>query len=895
MTEIPRPPSLLQACLRLVRAVGQIVPAKWRAAWRQEWEAELQHRWQKLQEWNRATRRNQMKLFKRTLGAIADAAWLRQQFTLDLDVMQDIRYGLRMLRKNPGFTLVAVLTLALGIGANTAIFSVVNGVLLQPLPFNNPDQLGALWVAFDDGGGSFPQVSYLDYEDIRKDNEVFEDVAALWIQSWTLTGSGEAERVFGLKASPHLFSLLGVRPALGRSFLTEEGVEGKDNVVILSDRLWKSRFGGDRSLLGQTVLLNNLAHTVVGILPPGFDLEFPLSPSFVIKDVDMWAPLTPSHRHASNRHISTFEILARLKPGTTWEQAQANLTALGKNYAVANPDSNKGRSFRVVPLHEQVVGSLGMTLWTLLAAVGFVLLIACANVANLLLSRVSARQREVALRAALGASRGRILRQLLTESVLLSLLGGAGGLLLAQAGLQALLSLAPESTPRLAGVVIDWRIFLFGGGLSLMVGLAAGLWPALALLRTDLQPNLREGSPRVAGGGSAVASNSLIIAEVALGVVLLTGAGLFIGSLQSLMDLDPGFQTANRLVFSARVPSAKYPDFQQCVNFFHELRQRISVLPGVEAITAVSHLPLSGSNSGSSIRIEGRPLPPDSDFTGVGWQVAQPGYFSTIGIPLLSGRDFTEDDRTNDRHVTILNELAARTFFPGEDPLGKRVSFGPPRDNPDWHEIIGVVGTIRHRKLESSPWPRAYDLYGQHGGNGMAIVVQTSGDPNVIAPSVRRQLRELDPDIPMVGLATLENLRLDSASDKRFLAVLTGSFAAIALLLAAVGIYGVISSGVSQRTREFGIRMALGAQRRKILNLVIRRGLMLTLAGLALGLAGSFGLTRYVESLLFGVSTTDPFTFTAVSLLLTGVALLACYVPARRATKVDPMVALRYE
>ncbi|MGH9831458.1 MAG: ABC transporter permease [Blastocatellia bacterium] len=813
-----------------------------------------------------------------------------------MTLLQDLRYGARMLIKKPGFTLIAVITLALGIGANTAIFSVIDGVLFRALPYADPDRLVLIWGKHAQQGEQQQQVSYPDFADIRQQRDIFDEAAAIFLQSLTLSEQGGAERFRGLLVSANFFHLLGVEAIRGRAFLPEEDQPGNDKVVVISHRLWQNRFGAAEDIIGRKLKVNDESLTVVGVAPAGFDLEFPLTPAFRIEDNDLWLPLTSAHRLAGSRGIYTYEVIARLQKGIEPAQARAALKAIGGRLEQAYPDTNQGRSFYLVSLQEQMTGNVRPLLLVLLAAVGAVLLIACVNVASLLLGRASVRQKEIAIRAALGAGRGRQARQLLTESLLLALLGGVAGLLLASWLVDALVKFPGLNLPRAEEVGIDARVFGFSFGLALLTGLLFGLIPALMAARPDLQQVLKDGGGRTtAGAGSRRLRSLLIVAEVSLAFLLLVGAGLLASSFVSLLNVKVGFNTERLLTFVVSLPAARASQTPQRVGFYQQLQTRLASLPEVESVGIVSSLPLSGHNNGASVIVEGRPLAAGEQAPTIGWQSASAGYFKTIGIPILRGRNFTAEDAARAQRVAMINESLARRVFPNEDPVGKRVSFGAPRTQADWREIIGVVGDARHHTLEIEPEPRAYDLFEQSSSGSMFIVMRTAGDPSRLANVARRQARELESEAPVYLLATMDELVARSTATRRFSMLLVGGFALIALLLAAVGIYGVLSFAVSERRQEIGIRIALGARRFDILRLVVGQALALTLAGMLIGLAGSLLLTRFMTNLLYGVSPTDPRILLLVAMALTLVALLACYVPARRAMKVDPMIALRCE
>ncbi|HEX8651885.1 MAG TPA: ABC transporter permease [Pyrinomonadaceae bacterium] len=803
-------------------------------------------------------------------------------------LLQDLRYGCRMLLKTPGFTLVAIVALALGIGANTAIFSVVNGVLLRPLPFKDPDRL--VWAQAADlktgePGGSISPPDFLDY---REQNRVFEHFAALQYISFTLTGdAAEPERVTGARVSADFFETLGITPVKGRSFLAEEEREGSNRVAVISHGLWQRRFGSDPNLVGKTVDLSGQSTLVVGIMPAGF--QFP-------SEVEVWSPIPFGGKETSMRRTHFLNAIGRLKPGLTLQDAQADITSVARRLEQQYPETNTNYGMGLTLLPEQIVGDMRRTLFVLLAAVGFVLLIACANVANLSLARGATRGKEIAIRVAMGASRSRVVRQLLTESVLLAVLGGVLGLLLAVWGVDMLVALSPEDLPRVKEVTIDPRVLSFSLLISILTGVLFGLAPALSFSRgRDLNETLKEGGR---ASGAATGHNRmrslLVVAEVALSLMLLVGAGLLIKSFLKLSKVETGFDATSVMTMRISLPQTKYAEPQRRAAFYQQLLERTRALPGVEAAGVISELPLSGQNNDTYFTIEGKPpAAPGSEDRLANFRTASPDYFRVMGIPLIRGRFFNDGDREGAPHAVIISETFARRFFPDEDALGKRLTID--LGEPWTGEIVGVVGNIRHFSLATEPFREMYMNIAQTPRGSVNLVVRTRSDPAALTAAIKQEVQGLDRDLPIYNPKTMEQRVSESAAAPRFRTLLLALFAALALVLAAVGIYGVISYSVTQRTHEIGVRMALGAGRRDILKLVVGHGIVLTLIGVAIGLIGAFMLTRIMATFLFGVSATDPLTYAVVSLLLIGVALVACYVPARRAMRVDPMVALRYE
>jgi putative ABC transport system permease protein len=792
--------------------------------------------------------------------------------------------------KQPGFTLLAVVTLGLGIGANTAIFSVVNGVLLRPLPYPEPERLVALWETKTTAGqepNTRNEVALGNFLDWRAQQSVCDEIGALTYASLNLTGTGEPERLQGAVVTTNLFQLLGVQPMAGRPFLQEEEDPASQRAVIISDGLWQRRFGSDTSLVGKMLTLNGNQHVVVGIMPPGFDLQFPIS-----REIDLWTPMRINAPEA-NRQSHYLYVLGRLKRDVTPEQAKESMTVLAGQLEQQYPKTNADRGANVIPLHRQVVGEVRTHIQVLFAAVGFVLLIACANVANLLLARVAARHKEIAIRTALGASRLRLVRQLLTESLLLSVLGGALGLLLAFWGIDSLRALAPPDVPRLGEIGLHWPVFNWTLGVAIITGVLFGLAPSLAASKSDLNESLKESGRSTAAPGRARMRNLLVVAEVALALVLLIGAGLMIRSFIRLQHVNPGFDPNHLLTMNVLLPAQKYRD-KAISNFFDRLFERIRGVPGVEGVGGIDPLPLSNSNATTGFLIEGGPALALADRPEVGERTVTPGYFGAMRIPLHRGREFNSQDRDDTPRVVVVNEALARRFWPGEEAIGKRIGFKA-ADPQVWHEIIGVVGDVKHSSLTIDPKPEVYFAYQQYPDRFMSLVVRASSEPSALATSIRDQILAVDPSQPVFDIKTMDERVSKSVAPTRFVMMMLGIFAALALILAAVGIYGVISYSVTQRTHEIGIRMALGAEARDVMRMVVRQGMTLALTGVVVGLVGAFALTRLMSGLLFGVSSTDTLTFGVISLLLTGVALAACFVPARRATRVDAMIALRYE
>lgn len=805
------------------------------------------------------------------------------------DLMHDVRYAARLQRKNPGFTIVAVIALALGIGANTAIFSVVNTILLRPLPYKDPERLVMVWEDATRHGYPRDTPAAANFVDWRDQNQVFEGMAAIDDTSFNLTGSGDPERLEGRRVSANMFPLLGVEPQLGRVFTAAEDQPGAQRVVLLSFALWQRRFGGDSGIVGQSLTLNGESHVVVGVMPARF--QFPSS------DDQAWVPMALTQQESGNRNRHYLQVLARLKPGVSLAQAQSEMSTIAARLQQQYPQSNADLGAAVQPLHEHLVGDIKPALLVLLGAVGLVLLIACANVANLLLARAAVRQKEIAVRVALGARRWRLIRQFLTESVLLSSLGGLVGLVVAYGGLVLLKAFIPEDISQARDISIDLKVLGFTFLVSVATGLIFGLAPAMQAARFNQAETLKEGGRDAATGGSGKRLRGLLVmAEVAISLVLLIGAGLLINSFLRLRNVDPGFRADNLLTMKIVLPEPKYEEMERRSAFYTDLISRIQSLAGVRSAAVTSNLPLYRQGNSISIGIEGRPAPPPGQELIVVTRMISPGYFDTMSIPLLRGRQLTEQDTATTPNVVVISETMARRFWPGEEAVGKRIAIGRIRTPEDWFQVVGVVKDVRQFELNAEPKPQMYLTYRQVGFfDSRDLVVKTDVDPASMAATVRKAVWEIDKDQPVSNIQTMEEILAGSIARQRFSMLLLAIFAAVALVLAGVGIYGVMSYSVAQRTHEIGIRMALGAQTGAVLKLAVGYGMKLVLAGLVIGLIAAFALTRVMSTLLFGVTATDPATFTLISLLLIAVAVLASYIPARRATRVNPIIALRYE
>ncbi len=798
---------------------------------------------------------------------------------------QDLRYGARMLVKNPGFTLIAVMTLALGIGVTTSLFSVVNGVLLRPLPYRDEARLVTLWQSNLKGGVEREETSPANFLDWRERLQSFESIAAIEPFGHTLIGSGEPERFRSWLVTETFFEVLGVAPLYGRSFLPQEFVAGRGNVVVLGYGVWQQRFGGDPQLVGRQLTLNGQPHTVIGIMP--FEFQYP-------QGRELWAPRVTRENDRQIRGATYIKVIGRVKPRHTVGEAQAEMKTIASQLAAEYPQTNANVGAVVVPLREVIVGQARPGLLVLFGAVGFVLLIACANIASLLLARGAQRSRELAIRAALGAGRVRLIRQLLIESVLLAAIGGLGGVLLAYWLIDAIIALSPDNIPRIAQVSLDPVAGGFAAGISLLTALLFGLAPAIQMARADLHASLKDEGRTATGGRSRQRlRNLLVVSEMALALALLAGAGLLIRSFVTLMRVNPGFATERALTLEIQLGRNRTPE--QMATFVAQAQEQLSSLPGVQSVGLTTALPFHDNQIvlPKTFSVANRAVASGQQPTAYQIGVTH-DYLAALGVPLLRGRALNSFDKADSAPVVLINQTLARRHWPMEDPLGMKITFDSFGQTMNC-EIVGVVGDVRPDGLDSEPRPEIYLPYAQAPFGSVTWLVRTTGEPMGLLPAVKEKIREVNPTQTFASIATLEQLLDRTTGARRLNLFLLGSFAALALLLAGIGLYGLISYTTVQRTHEIGIRMALGARGVDVLRLVIVQGMKLALAGVGLGLVASLGLTRLMESLLFGVSATDPLTFAAVSLLLVSVALLACWIPARRAAKVDPMIALRCE
>jgi predicted permease len=805
---------------------------------------------------------------------------------------QDVKYGWRMLRKNPGFTLAAIVALALGIGANTAIFSVVNAVLLRPLPYRNPDQLV---VVLHGGNSPVAPANYLDW---KKQSQTFQEMGAAEYWSPNLTGGDRPERVWALRLTASLFPVLGVNPLMGRVFGEADETTGRDQVVVISYGTWQRRFGGDKTIVGKYVSLDGSTYEVIGVMPP----TFRFAPFWATK-AELWVPLSLQER-ATMRRGNSLRIFGRMKDGVKLEQARAEIATITGRLEQQFPGTN--RNVQVVSLKEKVVGDVRPALLVMLGAVMIVLLIACANVAHMLLARAAARRKEIAVRIALGATRARLVRQFITESVLLSLMAGICGLLLGRWGINVLLALHPAGLPYMDGITLDMKVLAFTVGVSIVTGLVFGIAPALHGTSVNLNASLKESERGTSETGGRSRFRSVLIAsEFGLALVLLVGAGLMIRAFMTLTAMDPGFNPSHLLTMTVSVTGTQQSDPTRRMNFFSDVVTNVKSVAGVESASMTNHIPLAGDTWGYSFYVQGRPMPRPGDSPKAIYRVVMPGYFQAMEVPFLRGRDVTNGDTVGRPGVVVINQFLAEKWFPNEDAVGKQITLDDPSEGtPSWMKIVGVVKNLKQQDWADPPYAEMFLPYYQTRSyledtqsrvNYMTLVARTKGDPSDAVATVQNAIWSLDKNVTIAEVRTMDDIVENANSQPRFYLVLLGSFAAVALLLAAVGMYGVMSYAVAQRTHEIGIRMALGASQGDVLRMVVRQGVVLALTGAVVGLVGSLLSTRLMVSFLYGVQPRDPLTIAFVWVVLTSVALLACYIPARRATRVDPIVALRYE
>jgi putative ABC transport system permease protein len=878
----------LRFWLWLIRVIGVIVPRRLRSDWRQEWEAELRFREELLTEWDKLDWRAKLALLWHSLGAFADALWLQPK-RLEDEMFQDLRYGARMMLQNPGFTLIAIFTLALGIGANTTVFSVADACMLRPFNFPNQDRLVMIW---EKGQGGFNRgfVAPGNFSDFLEQSQSFERLVAIEQRPFDLTGMDYPERFDGCDVSTNFFDALGAGAALGRTFQPGEDEPGRSQVVVLKHSFWARRFGADPGIVGKTLTLNAKTFTVIGVAPPDFNFPF--------NSVEMWSPIVFDAQAKRDRAEHYLQVLGTLKPGVSVAQAGADIDAISQRARRLYPETNAQIEHYVINMNKDFARAARMFVPVLMGMVGFVLLIACANVANMLLSRAVNRQKEIAVRLALGASRLRLVRQLMTESLLLALAGGGLGLLLSVWGVDQFRASVPEDfskiVPGFEHLAVNQTTLLFTLLVSMMTVALFGLLPALQASKPSLNESLKEGAKFASFAGSRRRlRGALVVAEIAIALVLLIGAGLMLRSFAAMAREDIGFDPRNALGFRIGLPDEKYPEEKRRI-FFDQLLSRLRTLPGVASAGAIHLLPMTATHKANFTIVGGPPVEKGKEpYTN--FRVVTPGYFGAIGMPHNRGRDFNAQDNEKAAGVVIVDEAFARRRFPNQEPIGRLIMLKIASDKPDKPlEIIGVVGDVKN-KLDEIAEPHIYVAYAQFPFSGMGIVMRTAAEPAAITPAVRGEVMALDPTLPISSLKTVEQIVYERSTPKRIMTAMMGVFGVFALLMAGAGLYAVMAYAVSRRTHEIGVRLALGAHPRDILRMITRQGMKLTLAGLAFGLVGAFALTRVMSGILFGVSAADPPTFILISLLLTCVALLACWIPARRATKVDPLVALRHE
>jgi putative ABC transport system permease protein len=803
-------------------------------------------------------------------------------------LIQDLRYAIRSLIKRPGFSLIAITTIALGIGSSTAIFTVVDAAMIRGLPYESPDRLYHMWERTSQKDFDQREFSYPDYQDYLQNQVV--DIAAYTGGGTILNGDGQAERVFAPSVTANFFSVLGVQPLRGRLFQIGEDKQGGPKVAVLGYPIWQSHFGGNENVIGKQLNLAGESYTVIGVLPQSFQ--------FAMRPADLWLPYQPTQNQLTRRYLHGTNLIARLKPGVSESQAQSQLGVITARIADQFKESHTGTTLRLIPLQEQVVGQVKPILMLLLAAVGFVLLIACANVASLLLTRSLARQKEVAIRAALGASRWRVVRQLLTESILLSVIGGVAGIFLAYAGTIGLVAMLPTTQitalPFLANLHIDARILVFSFGLSILTGMFFGLAPAIQASRPQLTGVLKEGGRNASAGSGHRLRTAFVVTEIALAVVLLVGSGLLLKSLFRLLNTSPGFNPEHTLTMTVVLPATKYTEANNQINFQDQLSERVSALPGVSANGTVNILPLQPGNT-TRVYVDGEPVPPPGQELEANIRTVSDSYFQTLQVPLVEGRQFDSHDQPNDPAVVIIGKTMADRLFSGRSAIGRRLKYAGVEAPP--LTVVGVVGDIKITGLDQELRPVIYYPFKQNSSVFSNLVIRTTTDPNALAATVRREIQTLEPQAAVFNVQAMPQLisATPAAFIRRFPATLMGVFAGLALLLAAIGIYGVVSDSVAQQTHHIGVRMALGARGADIFRMVLKEGFVLGAVGIGIGVIAAFGLMRLISALLFGVQTHDFSVFAIVTGTLFLITLVACYLPARRATKVDPLIALRYE
>lgn len=856
----------------IIRLIGVIVPRRFRAEWKLEWESELEAREAFLKERRRFNWPARFDLFERAIGSLRDALWLQPK-RLEEEMFQDLRYGIRMLWKHPGFTAAAILALALGVGANTAIFSVVYGVLLSPLPYRDAERIVV------------GRISAPDFEDLQRSTQAF-DQTAMWSSNlYNASFGDETIQVRGATVTPEFFPMLG-EPLLGRAWTPEEDAQ---SVVVISHDFWSDRYNRDPNVLGKTIRLSGTAYTIIGVTPPGF--EYPSADFKLWTTYDQVRTLAPEQFR--NRQLRIGRALAHLKPGVTTAQMNAELSALSTRLQREFPATNAGVTIQLTPLHERLIGDVRTALWILLGTVGVVLLIACANVANMMLARTAEREREIAIRSALGAGRGRVIRQLLTESLLLTFLGAGLGLLLAQWGVKILPSLNPDGLPRLSSIEINGPVLFFTVGLSIVTGLLFGLAPALTVSGAKMTQPLKEGGRGAQGSARARRfRNSLVVVEVALSVVILAGAGLLVKSFFRLIQTDAGVKAENLLTANAVL--AQFKDPARRAEAQRQLIDRIGSLPGVRGVAAGTALPPDTAQRSTRFALEGRPNDNAGERSAY-FVAVSPDYFHVLGARLFEGREFTPRDKAESAKVVVISLGLAKSLYPNESPIGKRLQLVNPEYSNEQREIIGVVGDIRYSGLNDPDVPPIYTPFSQTPFLWNYLMIRADRTPETLTRSITQAALAVDPSIEVANFRTMEQLMAASAAQPRFYALLLGVFALLAFVLASVGVYGVIAYSVARREHEIGVRMALGANSAQILRLIIGQGMTPALLGVSIGVAAAFGLTRWISTMLYETSTTDPLIFSAVVAMLVIAALAACYLPARRAAKTDPMIALRSE